>query len=33
MQEEKELTEDEMVGWHPQQDGHEFEYALEVGDG
>ena len=22
-----------MVGWHHQRDGHEFEYALEVGDG
>ena len=27
------MTEDEMVGWHPQEDGLEFEYALEVGDG
>ena len=32
-QEEKETTEDEMVGWHHQLDGHEFEQALEVGDG
>ena len=24
-QEEKEMTEDEMVGWHHQHDGHEFE--------
>ena len=24
---------DEMVGWHHQLDGHEFEQALEVGDG
>ena len=24
-QEEKGMTEDEMVGWHPQLDGHEFE--------
>ena len=22
-----------MVGWHLQLDGHEFEHALEVGDG
>ena len=27
------MTEEEMVGWHHQQDGHEFEHALEVGDG
>ena len=27
------MTEDEMVGWHHQLDGHEFEKALEVGDG
>ena len=26
-------TEDEMVGWHHQLDGHEFERALRVGDG
>ena len=24
-QEEKETTEDDMVGWHHQRDGHEFE--------
>ena len=24
---------DEMVGWHHQLDGHEFEQALEVDDG
>ena len=24
---------DEMVGWHHQLDGHEFEQALEVGTG
>ena len=24
-QEEKGITEDEMVGWHHQHDGHEFE--------
>ena len=27
------MTEDEMVGWHHQHDGHEFEQALGVGDG
>ena len=27
------MTEDEMVGWHPQFDGHEFEQARGVGDG
>ena len=32
-QEEKGKTEDEMVGWHYQLDGHEFEQALGVGDG
>ena len=32
-QEEKGTTEDEMAGWHHQLDGHEFEQALEVGDG
>jgi len=31
-QEEKEMTEDEMVGWHYRLDGHEFEEALGVGD-
>ena len=31
--EEKGTTEDEMVGWHHQLDGHEFEQALGVGDG
>ena len=30
---EKGRTEDEMVGWHHQLDGHEFEQVLEVGDG
>ena len=30
-QEEKRLTEDEMVGWHHQLNGHEFEQTL--GDG
>ena len=32
-QEEKGMTEDEMVGWHHQLDGHEFEQAPWVGDG
>ena len=32
-QEEKGTTEDEMVGWHHQLDGHEIEQALGVGDG
>ena len=27
------MTEDEMVGWYHQLDGHEFEQAPEVGDG
>ena len=31
--EEKGATENEMVGWHHQLDGHEFEQALGVGDG
>ena len=26
------MTEDEMVGWQHQLDGHEFEQALGVGD-
>ena len=26
-------AEDEMVGWHHGQDGHEFEQAPGVGDG
>ena len=30
---EKGMTEDEMVGWHHWLNGHEFEQALEVGDG
>ena len=30
---EKGATEDEMVGWHHQLDGHEFEQARGVGDG
>ena len=32
-QEEKGVTEDEMVGWHHQLNGHEFEQAPGVGDG
>ena len=32
-QEEKGTTEDEMVGWHHQLNGHEFEWTLGVGDG
>ena len=32
-QEEKGMTEDEMVGWHHLFDGHEFEQALGVCDG
>ena len=31
--EEKGTTEDEMVGWHHQFNGHEFEQALGVRDG
>ena len=27
------MTEDEMVGWHHRLYGHEFEQALEVGEG
>ena len=26
-------TKNEMVGWHPQHEGHEFEQALGIGDG
>ena len=29
----KGMTEDEMVEWHHQLDGHEFEQALGFGDG
>ena len=32
-QEEKGMTEDEMVGWHHQLDGHEFEQAPGDGEG
>ena len=31
--EKKGTTEDEIVGWHHQLDGHEFEQASGVGDG
>ena len=27
------MIEGEMVGWHDQFDGHEFEHALGVGNG
>ena len=27
------MTEDKMVGWHHQLDGHEFEQARGVGNG
>ena len=30
--EEKGMTEDEMVAWHHQLNGHEFEQAPEVGE-
>ena len=30
---EKGITEDEMVGWYPWLNGHEFEWTLGVGDG
>ena len=32
-QEEKGMTEDEIVGWHHRLNGHESEYTLGVGDG
>ena len=32
-QEEKGMTEDEMVGWHHQLNGHKFEQALGDGEG
>ena len=32
-QEEKWVTDDEMVGWYHQLNGHEFEQALGAGDG
>ena len=27
------MTEDEMIGWHHQLNGHEFEQILGLGDG
>ena len=30
---EQRKTEDEMVGWHHQFNGHEFEQAPGIGDG
>ena len=33
MHEEKWMTEDEMVRWHHQLNGHEFKWTLGVGDG
>ena len=33
MQEEKGMTEDEMVGWHHRLNGREFEQTPGVGDG
>ena len=32
-QEEKWTTEDEMIGWHHQLNGHQFEQALGHGEG
>ena len=32
-QEEKGTTEDEIVGWHHQLNGHEYEQALGDGEG
>ena len=32
-QEEKGMTEDEMVGWYHQLDGHKFEQVPGAGDG
>ena len=32
-QEEKGMTEDEMVGWHQRLDGHEFEQTLRDSGG
>ena len=33
VQEEKGTTQDEMAGWHPRLNGHEFGWTLGVGDG
>jgi len=27
------MTEDEILGWHHQLNGHEFDYTLGAGDG
>ena len=32
-QEEKGMTEDEMIGWHHWHNGHGFEWTLGIGDG
>ena len=32
-QEKKKITEDEMIGWHHQLNGHEFEQAPGDGEG
>jgi len=32
-QEEKGMTEDEMLGWHHRLNGHEFEQTLKDGEG
>ena len=32
-QKEKRVTEDEVVGWHHQLNGHEFEQTLEESEG
>ena len=32
-QEKKGMTEDKLVGWHPQINGHKVEQARVVGDG
>ena len=32
-QEEKGMSEDEIIGWHHWLEGHEFEQALGIGDG
>ena len=32
-QEEKGMTDDEMIGWHHQLNGHKFMYAPGIGDG
>ena len=33
LKEEKEMTEDEIAGWHHRLNGHEFEQALGDGEG